>query len=67
MSINTIPVENVAMLRMTKHVDTASSAVPPSSMILLAMVLDMCERKMRPASWTCPMAKGREEKAVKAN
>ena len=38
MIIKTMPVENVAMVRRTKHVDMTSSCVPPLEVILLAIV-----------------------------
>ena len=65
MAINNSPNVAVPKANRTRTVDKTSSSVPPSASIAVASLLDMVLRKIKPASWTVPIAKGKLEKREK--
>ena len=48
-----------------RSVAACSSLLSPLMGIREETLVDMADRKMRPTSWTWPMAKGREERKEK--
>lgn len=64
-----IAVESVIARRVVvttrRSVSRRSSSDPALGGMWEATLVDMAERKMRPTSWTWPMAKGREERKEK--
>jgi hypothetical protein len=59
------PRRDVPAERSTMEVLTTALWLAPSASIWIAMVLDMLDKKMRPASWTVPIAKLMEENNTK--
>ena len=64
---NTNPSKAVPEQSNANAVDNISDSVCPSSIIVLAIVFAISDRKIKPASWTQPIAKGREENNKKPN